>query len=724
MKQLSCPYIVKYMDAFIESASLYLVLQFCAGGDLKNYLRNAWELQERTIWRISLRIACGLSYLHAHHVLHRDLKSENIFLEGQQADDVLIGDLGLAKVLDHTTGVATTFCGTPRYISPEGFSNDRYDTKCDVWAFGIILYELCSGGHCGPWDKAVGLPGLMRLVCEEEPPALPKRIRSAPLGSLCTSLLLKDYRDRPSIEDFLTMPSVTEAGEKCDIVLDHRYGNDSLKSGDSAQLQPAMPRRRVQTSSAVPPSLLEGPLQKMCCSMRSCVNSHETALGPRFHCCTVCEICVAQGLPTKEFAGLLFRRHHCRNCGRSVCSAHSTGRHGLPQFGYVAPQRICDVCQAYPLGSESRSSRLLIIAAGKRAFVWNSRSLTSATCIVGDYLGWVGVASPSSAEPELLCVLSSQPGAELEMRDLTKACSVQHRVAVSSGSPKLANTFANTVLWHLSKVGPLDLDSTHEVAMSGSLLVVLQRDSPCATFRVLEVPGGTCVGHCSLHEEVVVTCLVVHRSRKGYVLAGTKTGAVMIWTVPIPGSFEICELLCVLHGHTDLVTCISVSEDGRLICSGSKDGTVRLWRRQRRGAAFTENSLLHICQGYQASKNTSVCCYGDYLVYIRSPRPDCVESLASVWNLLTGSWERDIYILGHSVAHVALRDSVLVTASTNCGFWSSEACRIHLWHVPTGIQLAEFTNPSTISWLLLAEVPDHEEQPEPSIREDTYGRSM
>lgn len=223
MKKLSCPYIVQYIDAFIEKESLHLVLQFCAGGDLTAYLQVNQRLQESTIWRIALRIALGVNYLHCAHILHRDLKSENIFFEGRPwpwsalatADNVLIGDLGLATQLDETAGVAATFCGTPRYLAPEAFSSECFGSiKSDVWAFGLIMYELCSEDHTGPWDEATSLTGLMRRVMREDYPPLPERVRACGIAEVVATLLLKDPLQRPSIKEFLAVPAVMEAGSK------------------------------------------------------------------------------------------------------------------------------------------------------------------------------------------------------------------------------------------------------------------------------------------------------------------------------------------------------------------------------------------------------------------------------------------------------------------------------------------------------------------------------
>ena len=82
----------------------------------------------------------GIQALHSKNVLHRDLKSANVFLTSNKY--VKIGDFGISKVLDSTS--AKTFVGTPYYLSPEVCSNKKYDLRSDLWSLGCILYELCT----------------------------------------------------------------------------------------------------------------------------------------------------------------------------------------------------------------------------------------------------------------------------------------------------------------------------------------------------------------------------------------------------------------------------------------------------------------------------------------------------------------------------------------------------------------------------------------------------
>lgn len=147
---MDSPYVVKYYDSYIESDNLHIVMEFCNKGDLQNLIKKAKAknmecLKEEVTWNIGLQIILGLHYLHKSKVLHRDLKSANVFLKKSETElffSVKIGDLGVAKLLDTSTAFAQTIVGTPYYLSPELCADLPYRDKSDVWALGVVLYEV------------------------------------------------------------------------------------------------------------------------------------------------------------------------------------------------------------------------------------------------------------------------------------------------------------------------------------------------------------------------------------------------------------------------------------------------------------------------------------------------------------------------------------------------------------------------------------------------------
>lgn len=156
LRELKHPFIVRYYDRIIDKAAtrLYIVMEFCEGGDLGAIIKNAKKtnqsVDEEFIWKVFAQLLLALKDCHRHKdlsgkakpILHRDLKPGNIFLDGSQ--NIKIGDFGLAKELSSQSTFATTNVGTPFYMSPEMISEQKYNEKSDIWALGCLLYEMAS----------------------------------------------------------------------------------------------------------------------------------------------------------------------------------------------------------------------------------------------------------------------------------------------------------------------------------------------------------------------------------------------------------------------------------------------------------------------------------------------------------------------------------------------------------------------------------------------------
>uniref|UniRef100_A0A0G4G211 non-specific serine/threonine protein kinase n=1 Tax=Chromera velia CCMP2878 TaxID=1169474 RepID=A0A0G4G211_9ALVE len=147
LKQLSSPFVVKIRESFFMHTKLVIIMEYCEGGDLADFLDRRREsgelLAESDILRYFGQLVVGLNYIHSQKIIHRDIKTSNIFLTNGR---LKIGDFGIAKDLSGTKATlnATKMVGTPQYFSPEMCNSEVCTYKADVWALGCVLYELIS----------------------------------------------------------------------------------------------------------------------------------------------------------------------------------------------------------------------------------------------------------------------------------------------------------------------------------------------------------------------------------------------------------------------------------------------------------------------------------------------------------------------------------------------------------------------------------------------------
>ncbi|XP_042188402.1 serine/threonine-protein kinase Nek11 isoform X1 [Callorhinchus milii] len=151
--------------------------------------------------------------MHERRVLHRDLKSSNIFLKNNL---VKIGDFGVSRLLMGSCDLATTFTGTPYYMSPEVLNHQGYDSKSDIWSLACILYEMCCLDHAFTGHNFMSV--ILKIV-DEETPLLPSRW-SSKLNTIMQSMLEKDPSQRPSAAEILKVPYIDEQLQniKCKLI--------------------------------------------------------------------------------------------------------------------------------------------------------------------------------------------------------------------------------------------------------------------------------------------------------------------------------------------------------------------------------------------------------------------------------------------------------------------------------------------------------------------------
>ncbi|XP_052060794.1 serine/threonine-protein kinase Nek11-like isoform X4 [Mytilus californianus] len=203
LSKLNHPGIVKFHDSFIDGESFCIVTEYCEGGDLdakiNELAKSKKNLEEKTILDWFVQLVLAVHYMHTRRILHRDLKSRNIFLKGNM---VKIGDFGISKILMGTADLASTFTGTPYYMSPEVLKHEGYNSKSDVWSIGCILYEMCT--LCHAFDGK-SLMAVMYKIVEGEPPKLPDTY-SSEISRVLNIMLQRDPEKRPSATDLLKEP--------------------------------------------------------------------------------------------------------------------------------------------------------------------------------------------------------------------------------------------------------------------------------------------------------------------------------------------------------------------------------------------------------------------------------------------------------------------------------------------------------------------------------------
>ena len=195
------PNVIAYFDSFVssEDKNLNIVMEFASNGNLYEMLRNRRGklMSEADIWRLFIQIVSALNYIHSLKILHRDIKSMNIFLDS--ANNCKIGDFGVSKILENTKDMAKTVIGTPFYLSPEMCENLPYDERSDVWALGCVLFEMCTLRH--PFE-AKNQGALVLKIMTGQVPSIPS-VYSPDLHNLVRALLNKKPKVRPTTMQIL-----------------------------------------------------------------------------------------------------------------------------------------------------------------------------------------------------------------------------------------------------------------------------------------------------------------------------------------------------------------------------------------------------------------------------------------------------------------------------------------------------------------------------------------
>ena len=209
LKKLDHPNIIKFKEVFLQrqpKPALNIVTEYADGGDLGQKIEKQKKvkvpLSEAQILDYITQICLALQHIHKKKIIHRDLKSGNIFL--MKSGIVKVGDFGIAKGLQSTWEKAKTFVGTPYFLSPEIINNQPYDNKSDIWALGVLLYELMTFQM--PFN-AVSLP-MLSIKINRGVYKAPPSTYSSDIRNLLKKCLTVNPDKRPSIDEILKLPLI------------------------------------------------------------------------------------------------------------------------------------------------------------------------------------------------------------------------------------------------------------------------------------------------------------------------------------------------------------------------------------------------------------------------------------------------------------------------------------------------------------------------------------
>ncbi|KAJ7939780.1 kinase-like domain-containing protein [Mycena leptocephala] len=230
LEHIKHDHIIYYQERYVdvESKRLYIVTEYCAGGDLSAIILRAVKqkkyITEDTVWTYFMQILSALEYCHntgegrsdvnwKGQILHRDLKPANVLLD--QFNTVKLGDFGLAKVLPEGR-FGDTFAGTPYYMSPEMIQGTIYNHKSDIWSLGCLIYHLCVLRPL--FHQAESQDELNKLIQGAEIPSLPKYYTQS-LNDIVQTMLVRNPEMRPSAAALLKHERIQFSMERRDLII-------------------------------------------------------------------------------------------------------------------------------------------------------------------------------------------------------------------------------------------------------------------------------------------------------------------------------------------------------------------------------------------------------------------------------------------------------------------------------------------------------------------------
>lgn len=235
--------IIKYLDSFVDAGKLYIVMEYASHGTLYDFYKSKRsKAEESFVWRTLVRLALALQYIHCKKILHRDVKSTNVFLD--QNLKARLGDFGVAKVLDSGKKMARTVVGTPFYLSPELCKGKPYNDKSDIWSLGVVMYELCMRTHPFVAESPIQLS--QKIVGGRFQPI---RGYTQDLISIIHRCIAVNPAERPSASDILNLAIVQAKAKDMGIPLgEAASGERGARAGSTGAGASPKPQAAIKPS--------------------------------------------------------------------------------------------------------------------------------------------------------------------------------------------------------------------------------------------------------------------------------------------------------------------------------------------------------------------------------------------------------------------------------------------------------------------------------------------
>ena len=255
LASIKSPFVIGYKESFIDEVdqTLCIVMEYADEGDLFQkitlYKKLHTTFSENDAWKIFIQITKGLHDLHSYNILHRDLKSANVFLF--RDGTAKLGDLNVSKIA--ARGLGCTQTGTPYYASPEVWKDNPYNLKSDIWSLGCLCYEILMLKT--PF-RAQSMEGLYRKVMKGKYPEISKQY-SNKFDFIISNMLQLKPEDRPTTGDILKLPEVIEKIEELNIYsLNNNIMNNMISSriNSSKSRDTAIINSSFQSYNNAPPS--------------------------------------------------------------------------------------------------------------------------------------------------------------------------------------------------------------------------------------------------------------------------------------------------------------------------------------------------------------------------------------------------------------------------------------------------------------------------------------